>query len=170
TCNALKTQQLVAWCAQWVSTQHGKQLTAAAARLLVDLVGGEMGLLAQELTKLAIYIGEGKRIDVADVDKLVGNSRTADTWKNFDAIGSGRMAEGLGILDRLLEQGENPIGILGAMSWQLRKLAQAARLNQQGAPLGHALAQAGFKPYAQSSCEQQLRRLGRRRLDRLYDW
>ena len=37
---------------------HGKQLVAAAARLLVELVGAEMGLLDQELAKLAAYVGE----------------------------------------------------------------------------------------------------------------
>src|SRR5262249_15441387 len=67
---------------------HGmpKQLTQAGARLLVDLVGTEMGQLDQELTKLAVYVGNASRIDTPDVDQLVGNSRAANTFKILDAI------------------------------------------------------------------------------------
>ena len=73
-------------------------------------------------------------------------------------------------LDRLFEQGEEPLRILGAFSMQLRRLAQAARWSQQGKPLTAALAQAGVPPFALRGCEQQLRHLGRQRADRLYDW
>ena len=53
---------------------------------------------------------------------------------------------------------------------QLRRLAQAARWNQQGQPLARALDRAGVPPFAHRGCEQQLRHLGQRRADRLYDW
>jgi DNA polymerase-3 subunit delta len=39
-----------------------------------------------------------------------------------------------------------------------------------GQPLGAALLQAGVKPFAVKGAEQQLRRLGRERANRLYDW
>src|SRR5205807_5277408 len=113
---------------------------------------------------------DAKRIEPADVDKLVGNSRAENMWKIFDAIGAGNAAEALTILDRLFEQGEEPLRILGAFSMQLRRLAQAARWNVQGQPLARALDRAGVPPFAQRASEQQLRHLGRRRADRLYDW
>ena len=69
-----------------------------------------------------------------------------------------------------LTVGEDPMRILGAFSLQLRRLAQAARLHRQGQPLPAALAQAGMPPFAVKGCEQQLRHLGRRRAERLYDW
>jgi DNA polymerase-3 subunit delta len=60
--------------------------------------------------------------------------------------------------------------LLGAFSSQLRPLAQAYRLNQQGTPLPAALEQAGVFPFRIKSAEQQLRHLGRRRAERLFDW
>jgi DNA polymerase-3 subunit delta len=169
-CKALPAHRLPEWCVRWASTRHGKQLVAAAAKLLVDLVGEEMGLLDQELAKLAVYVGEARRIDTADVDQLVGSSRMESTWKIFDAIGASRTGEALTILDRLFDQGDDPIRILGAFSLQLRRLAQAYRLNRQGRPLGTALEEAGFPPFAIRAGEQQLRHLGQRRAERLYDW
>jgi DNA polymerase-3 subunit delta len=154
----------------WAATRHEKKLSVAAARLLIDLVGPEMGLLDQELTKLAIYVGPAKQIETDDVDKLVGSSRAENIWKIFDAIGAGRAGDALAILDRLLDQGEEPIRTLGAFSMQLRRLVQVARLAEQGQPISVALEQAGVPFFARQGCEQQLRRLGRARVNRLYDW
>jgi DNA polymerase-3 subunit delta len=170
TCKAPAAYRMPAWCVQWALAQHGKQLSAQAASLLVDLVGPEMGLLHQELLKLAIYVGNRDHIDAGDVDKLVGSNRAENTWKILDAIGEGRAAEGLAMLERLFDQGEEPLMILGALSKQLRRLAQAARLNQNGLPLATALEKAGVPAFGMKGCEQQLIHLGRRRTDRLYDW
>jgi DNA polymerase-3 subunit delta len=60
--------------------------------------------------------------------------------------------------------------VLGAFSWQLRRLAQAARIHRAGKPLAAAIEAAGFQPWARDRVEKQLRHLGRRRLDRVYDW
>ncbi len=169
-CEAPAGQRLSAWCVKWAAATHGKQLTAPAAQLLIELVGAELGQLDQELAKLAAYVGDAARIDVQDVDVLVGRSQAANTFKIFDAIGEGRPGQALEILDRLFEQGEDPMRILGAFSMQLRRLAQAARLTQQGVPVGAALQRAGMLPFAVKGGEQQLRHLGRRRADRLYDW
>ena len=87
-CKALPMNKLPEWCTRWARSSHGKQMSTTAARLLVDLIGDEMGLLDQELAKLAVYVGSASKIDVDDVDKLVGNSRAESTWKIFDLIGA----------------------------------------------------------------------------------
>jgi DNA polymerase-3 subunit delta len=170
SCKAPPAYKLPAWCQAWCQARYGKKLAQPATELLVELVGPEMGQLDQELSKLAVYVGERARIDSEDVDKLVGSSRAENTWKIFDAIGAGKPAEALALLDHLLDQGEDPLRILGAFSIQLRRLAQVARLQQQGRSLAAALEQAGILPFQARGVEQQLRHLGRRRTDRLYDW
>src|SRR5207253_43735 len=60
-CKAQKAATLPGWCVGWAQTRHQKQLSGPAAALLVDLVGAEMGLLDQEILKLAIYVGDRKR-------------------------------------------------------------------------------------------------------------
>lgn len=169
-CKAPAAFRLPQWCGQWCPSRHGKQIANPAAALLVDLIGPEMGQLDQEMAKLSIYIGERSRIDPIDVDKLVGQSRAENTWKIFDAIGAGNSAEALAMLDRLFDQGEEPMRLLGAFSMQLRRLAQAARLAVQGKSLGAALERVGVPPFAIKNAELQLRHLGRRRALKLYDW
>lgn len=172
TCDAPASHNLTQWCVTWCQARHGKQLTAQAAKLLVDLIGPEMGLLDQEIDKLAAYVGEAKSIGNHDVDALVGRSRLENTWRIFDLIGGGKAGEALAYLERLFDQGEEPMKLLGAFSMQLRRLAQAARLSAQGVALYEALGKAGVPnfPAARQGAEQQMRHLGRRRLDQLYDW
>jgi DNA polymerase-3 subunit delta len=169
-CKAPQAYRLPGWCATWSQAAYGKALPTSAAQLLVDLAGADMGQLDQELQKLAIYVGDKPQIDVADVDRLIGRNRAENTWKIFDAIGDGRPAEALRLLDRLFEQGEEPMRMLGAFGSQLRKLAQAGRLAIQGTPVNAALAQVGVPPFGLAATEKQLRFLGRRRAAQLYDW
>jgi DNA polymerase-3 subunit delta len=170
SCKAPPPYKLPDWCMGRARSHHGKELPPAAARLLVDLVGPEMGILDQELTKLAIYVGTAPKIQVADVDKLVGSGRVQKTFKIFDAIGAGRPGEALTILDRLFDQGEEPLAILAALGWQLRRLAKVAGLSRQGIPLPAAMERAGVQHFAQQGLEQQLRHLGPKGAGHLYDW
>jgi DNA polymerase-3 subunit delta len=169
-CKAPATQRLPEWCVRWAEAQQGKPIAAAAAKLLVQLVGPDMGLLDQELAKLAVYVGDAAKIDSKDVDRLVGNNREEKTWAVFDLIGEGRGGAALALLDRLFEQGEDAMRLLGAFSMQLRRLAQAARLSALGKSVREALNEAGVPSFGHRAAEQQMRHLGRRRLDRLYDW
>jgi len=169
-CKSLSPARIPSWCVQRAQAKCGKKLSSSAATLLLENVGPELGVLDQEITKLAAYVGDTASIKEDDVDVLVGRSRSAETFKIFDAIGNGRTADALGILHKLLEQGNEPLQILGAFSWQLRRIAQAARLTSRGMPPRHALAEVGVREFAMPSWEQQMRHLGRRRLDRLYDW
>lgn len=168
-CKSIPAARLPAWCSEWALAHYDKQLPGQAAALLVDLVGAEMGLLDQELGKLAVYVGARKKIEPADVDRLVGNSRAETVWKIFDAIAAGNVKDALAILNRLFDQGEEPLRILGAFSMTLRRLAQAYRLTEQGLSAGAALEQAGVHSFGLRAAEQQMRHLGRRRLERLYD-
>jgi DNA polymerase-3 subunit delta len=169
TCDTPDSRALPKWCVEWCKERHGKALDARAAALLVELVGQEMGLLDSEMEKLAAYAGDAPKIDARDVDTLVGQSRLEDTWKIFDLIGAGKGGEALAYVRRLFAQGKEPLELLGAFSVKMRQLARAARLQTQGTPLGDAMAKAEVKPFARQAAEQQMRHLGRRRLDRLYD-
>lgn len=168
-CKAVPPHKLPEWCVAWASLQYQKKLSTAAARALVDLAGPEMGILDQELAKLAAYCGHSEEIDARAVDEAVGGSRAAKIFKVFDALAAGRPAEALGILDATFEQGEEPIRILGAFSLQLRRLARAASLIQRGRSAAQAVDEAGFPPFARQGSLQQLQSLGPR-TSRLYDW
>lgn len=170
SCKAPYADRLPAWCIAWANTHHGKKLTSDAAELLVEKVGQSMGLLAQELSKIANSLGNKATITGEDVGMLVGRSKAADVFQIMDAIGEGRTAEALSILEELFLDGEKDMAVLAPLTYQLRKLATVAQLNAAGMPLGAAMEVAQVWPSKRSNFEKQLRHLGRRRLEKLSEW
>ncbi|MBX7103384.1 MAG: DNA polymerase III subunit delta [Gemmataceae bacterium] len=158
------------WCRDWAKSTYQKELSVDAADWLVELVGPVLGQLDQEIAKLATFVGDKKQIGKDTVDQLVGRTREAETFKIFDAIGAGRVGDALTILGRLLEQDHAPLAILGAFSWQMRRLAAVSRGVRRGMPITSAMAEAGVPPFAREGVEKQLRHLGKRRMDQIYDW
>jgi DNA polymerase-3 subunit delta len=171
-CKAPPPYKLPAWCVEWAKSHHGKKLAADAAEQLVELVGAGMGLLDQELGKLASAAGAKPNITAEDVTKLVGRSKAADVFRIMDAVGEGKPAEALSILEELFAEGEDPMAVLGPLTAQLRKLAAVGRLTADGLPLGEAMNAAKVPGWekARVSFERQLRHLGRRRLEKLTEW
>jgi DNA polymerase III subunit delta len=175
-CGTPTEARLTKWLVDWAKQQHKVLLSSAAADTLVELVGAELGLLDQEVAKLAISLGEEKRITPELVSKYVGGWRAKTVWEMLDAALDGKVPEAMQQLDRLMASGEQPVGILGQISASLRRFAAATRLILQAETFGrrialsNALEQAGFKPFVMQKADRQLRRLGRRRGAQLYQW
>jgi DNA polymerase III subunit delta len=175
-CSAPKEAQLTKWLNDWAFRRHGIRLSPAAAELLVELIGPELGLLDQELAKLALTAEAGKKISTETVTRSVGSWRAKTAWIMLDAALDGKSAEALRELDRLLASGEQPIGVLAQIAASLRRLAAATRLFLQAEaagrrlPMASALEQAGVKHFVVQKVERQLRRLGRHRGAKLYEW
>src|SRR5262245_10237686 len=112
-CKAPPADRLKGWCSSWCKSQYGKPIAADAADYLVELVGPQMGLLDQELAKLASAVGSAPTITGDHVDTYVGRSRGANVFHILNAIGDGQPRKALGILAELFEEGEDPLAILG---------------------------------------------------------
>ncbi len=174
-CRALRPAEVPGWLVAWAWQEHGIDLTSAAASALVEMIGPELGLLDQELSKLAVSAGRGASIDV-DLVRQMTAWRARTVWDMLDAALEGDLATALDELDRLLLAGETPVGILGQMGASLRRFAAATsavlRAEQAGRkiPLRAALRTAGVNPYFLNKAERQLRRLGRQRGQALLSW
>jgi DNA polymerase-3 subunit delta len=169
-CKAPSADRLKGWCVSWCNSRYQKTIPFDAAEYLVELVGPSMGLLDQELAKLAAATGTSPTIAGADIETYVGRSRGANVFQILNAIGDGRPAQAFKILGELFEEGEDPHAVLGALTSQLRKLAAVEwGLKENGGSLGPAMNQAGIPswPQARQSAEKQVRHLGRRRLAEL---
>ena len=104
------------WLSLMARTKFNVQLGAHEAQLLLELVGPESGLLMSELEKLTIYVAETRRIEKTDILKLVGAGRVETVWKTLDAALAGQGPLALLHLDTLMAAGEEPVGLLAAMT------------------------------------------------------
>ncbi len=159
-CKTPAERELPAWLTGLAQHRYGLKLDDDAARLLVELVGAEVGLLAAELDKLAIYVGTKKAIRREDVTKMVGAGRVETIWRILDAATTGRGPEALEDLDRLMAAGEHPVGLLAAMGTSLRKLHRAGQLRRKKLDAREACRIAGIPPFAVETTLKQHTHLG----------
>ena len=103
-----------------------------AADLLATYVGGDLRALANELAKLATYVGPGRTIDLEDVSNLVNQVRESTIFELVDAVAQGNRKGALVALHQLLEDGERPERVLIMLGRQVRLLLQARELRGAG--------------------------------------
>jgi DNA polymerase-3 subunit delta len=175
-CATPKEKELVAWITDWARTHHGVSFTREGAEMLLELVGPEMGMLDQEIGRIALLAPPDEPILPDLVSETVGTWRSKTAWEMLDAALAGKTGEALSQLHRLLLAGEHPIGILAQISSNLRRLATATErilLSEKRGhrlPLSAALEEAGVKRFVLKKTERQLMTLGRHRGKRLIHW
>ncbi len=168
-------RQVKQWLAKRAEADHGAKLEPAAAETLLDLLPLSLGVLDQEVAKLALLATNGA-IDAKLVQEQVGGWRTRKTWDMIDAMADGDAADALEQLDRLLLAGEQPIGLLAQISSSLRKFSAAACLYSQAEASGRrgslrqALEQAGVIKFKLGDAERQLKQIGRERAAQIDHW
>jgi DNA polymerase-3 subunit delta len=121
---------------QWIlerAQSKGIDISPAAARLLADLVGNNLWVLASELEKLAAY-AQGRRIEGADVKALVSEARQVNIFAMVDAIVEKRGAVALRLLRQLKTAGAEGGYLLAMVVRQYRLIIQARELMTAGLP------------------------------------
>ncbi len=166
-CSELAGPKLIAWLTDTAEVSYGKQLSRDAAALMVELAGTGLGLLEQELGKLASYVGDRPRIAPEDVRQLVGGWKAETTWHMLDAVRDGDPATALGCLEKLLTAGEAGPKLLGGISFVFRKLADATERSREGVALPAALKDAGVFFRDIDKAERYLRRVKRPRAEKI---
>lgn len=164
------------WLTLRAKDSHGVRLGADAAEVLFELLPLSLGVLDQEVARLALLAGESKSIDAKLVQDQVGGWRVRTAWEMIDAALDGRAAEALSQIDRLLLAGEQPIGLLAQLGSSLRRFSSAVMIIDQGESRGQrpnltkALAEAGVARFKAADSERQLRSIGRDRARLLDRW
>ena len=131
-----KGPNLAAWIERQARTAYDCALDSDAASRLIDLVGDALGVVDSELAKLATYVGSRKAIHAADVENLVGASRSETVFRITDAIGRRDAAGALAIWDQVLATNKDAAYMaVGGLAWGFRRLAEAKRQVGGGAPI-----------------------------------
>lgn len=175
-CKSPDRRQIKKWLADRALKLHGARLEAAAADALLELLPDELGILDQEVAKLALLAGKDGTIDERLVHEQGGDWRVRTTWDMIDAACEGRAPEALAQLDRLISGGAAAQELLPQMSYSLRQFAaaveviEAAEADRRRVPLRAALSQAGVPPFKIAAAEKQLRQIGRHRARHLTEW
>ena len=171
------TAKIARWLEARSKQTHGRTLAGGSAEQIIELAGSELGILEQELAKLALFVESDEKVEPQLVREVVGGWRQESTWELLDATLDGQASLALSRLDQLLMAGEAPHALFGAITWSLRRFAAAVRIIQQQEAQGmrvnmkQALEAAGFnrwQPGGLEKAEKQLRQIGRERGGELF--
>jgi DNA polymerase-3 subunit delta len=134
-----------------------------AAEDLAEFVSADLMRLKTEIEKLATYVAEKKVIGRTDVSALVISEKTTTVWELADLLASKQPKKALEFLDRLLRDGEEPLQMLGAITWMYRKLIEASEV--RGVANGWQAARVlGMNPQQAELALQNARKISKPRL------
>ena len=114
--------------AKAIAKEQGVEFEKGAAEDLAESVAADLQRLKTEIEKLATYAGERKIIQRQDVAAMVISEKTATVWELADMLATRQSKKALDFLERLLRDGEEPLQILGALTWMFRKLMEASEV------------------------------------------
>ena len=114
--------------AKVIAKENGIDFERGAAEDLAESVSADLQRLRTEIAKLATFAGTRKHITRHDVAMLVISEKTATVWELVDLIASRQPKRALEFLDRVLREGEQPLQILGALTWMYRKVMEASEV------------------------------------------
>lgn len=113
------------WLVSWAREELGVTVEVEAAQALAGAAGPELGVLTQEVRKLAEMVGEAGVVDLEAVRKGGINLPRQDRWAWFDLVGNRRIREAARALPVLVEQGETMVGLVIGLSTQLLRIGVA---------------------------------------------
>lgn len=128
---ALEGRDLQRWLSMQLQ-QEGFQVEQDALHYLCEHLAGDTRNSRQELDKLMLFMGDSRSVQLEDVLAMVGETTTHSGFGLAAAITAGQLQEGLTILEKLLESGEEPIALLGVISQRLRRLGLCSEQLAQG--------------------------------------
>jgi len=149
--------------AKSLAKEEGVEFEKGAAEDLAEFVAADLMRLKTEIYKLATFAGERKLIRRQDVSALVISEKTTTVWELADMLASRQAEKALEFLDRLLRDGEEPLPMLGAITWMYRKLIEASEL--KGVANGWQASRAlGMRPEQAELALQSARKISKGRL------
>ncbi|KFI21674.1 DNA polymerase III subunit delta [Nitrosococcus oceani] len=126
---------------RWIERRmHSRNLspTQEAVAVLVERLEGNLLACAQEIDRLALLFPE-ETIDVSRVEEVVADNARYDVFRLMESALAGDVVQIARIWRGLQAEGVEPVIVVGALAWELRRLARMARVCAEGMPVDQAL-------------------------------
>ena len=120
---------------QWVRgklRELDAEIDDRTLRHLISFTGPDARRLTSELTKLATAALPGKVIDIDLVDSLVTNVRELSNFDLTAHLVSGDRSRAIQTLQKILDDGTDPIALVGLLSYNYRRLLMVKDLMERG--------------------------------------
>jgi DNA polymerase III subunit delta len=117
----LLPRELSTWIEQRI-VASGCRITADAVAALIETVGNDLRLLANEIDKLVTFVGSEPAIEVESLTALTDDVREMSAFELARLLSAGDLAEALRAWGKFASSGEYPGLALGAILHHVRQL------------------------------------------------
>ena len=100
----------------------GVEVAPDAVSALIEACGDDLAAIHDGLSKLALYVEPGRAATAEDVRAVVAPSRQHSVFELVDAVGARDPVRAFELVQRLVDQGEEPLKVLGLFARQIRQL------------------------------------------------
>jgi DNA polymerase III subunit delta len=129
----LDDRQLSDWVAKGFA-DAGVSIDAVTLRYFISRIGPDVRRSANEVNKLAAAAMPSGVVSRELVEQLVPSSRETSNFDLTDHLVAGRKRQALGTLKKILDDGAEPLALLGLISYNFRRLLIAKDLMDRSAP------------------------------------
>ncbi len=154
---AISKKDILGWIMNRAGAE-GKKITPQAAFELKERIGGNLRELTGHLTKLFLYAGDKKDIGVEEVRDLVGEGRETSHFDLTEAISERKKDRALKILRKIISEGGKAPEIIGLISWQMRRIAEAKSRISRGEAAMDVCQSLGIFPFFRKKFLSQVKK------------
>jgi DNA polymerase III subunit delta len=137
--------------------KQGKSISSEAARLLQEIAGSDLRLLAGEIDKLVTFIGGREAIAESDVLALAAAGE-ASAFALTDALRAKDLKRSLALFQALLKNKEEVFPLLALLASQYRTMLQVKSLAGRETDFNRIARLIGGSPYYVKKCSADLGR------------
>lgn len=128
----LKDFELLKWAADKLK-ESGVTADPKALEYLISLTGSNLGRLTNELDKLSTAVLPDKIITTELIEALVPNSKELSNFDLTDSLIAKNKSKTFQILYKILDDGAEPLMLLGLIANNFRRISLAKELMARGA-------------------------------------
>lgn len=164
----LLDREIVAWIESWAKSR-GLSIQRDAAQYLWQILGNDLQKIGNELQKVEISLQQKKNITFDDVKAVAGDFREYTSFDLAAALGQKQQEKAFLILTRLIQEGEAPVGLLGSIAWNFRRLMRAKAMEAAGTGAEEIKKKLGVIFHQSASFQAQMRQFSINDLREVFD-
>lgn len=162
----LRGSRLSGWIMER-ARQAGGQFEPRAAGLLASLVGDDLRLADQEITKLLTYVNYERAVEEKDVNELTPLLEERNIFELVDALGNRDRKTAIGVFHQLLVD-QDQMRIFSMIVRQFRLLLLTREIMDYNGTEADIARRLKLHPYVARKISNQARRFSQNQLDTIY--
>lgn len=154
---APKKNEYASWVVDLFASK-GRRLSMDGADALVRSVGRDLRRLETEADKIVAYAGERADLSREDVSSVVTETAPTSIFDFLNAVGARDCTQALRTLDSLIDDGQDPNGVLAMTVRHLRSLIGARAVLDRGGTQAQVAREVGMADWQARNAIEQARR------------